>query len=104
LVVLDFGGWILRCEIVSWGAICFFCRIEWMMGFECWRTCLNVGRSVKRWWLLLREVVVEGVVGRGVVFGDGFGVLMEERTIHVYLSIDLRVRLSVLYIYRPIDL
>lgn len=22
-------------------------------------------------------------------FGDGFGVLMEERTIHVYLSIDL---------------
>jgi hypothetical protein len=47
-------------------------------------------------------VVVEGVVGRSVVFGNGFGVLIEERTIYVYLSIDLRVRLSVLYIYRPI--
>ena len=54
------------------------------MLFECWRVCLIVVRCVRRWWLS-REVVVKGVVGRG----NGFGVLIEERTIHVYLSIDL---------------
>ena len=44
-----------------------FCRIDWMMDFECWRVCLNVVWCVGRWWLS-SEVVVKGVVGGG----DGF--------------------------------
>jgi hypothetical protein len=39
------------------GSDLFFCRIEWMVDFECWRAFLHVIWSVERWWLLMVVVV-----------------------------------------------